>query len=172
MIDWEGILRRDGPAVWKTAWKVLGDRADADECFQEACLAAVEYSKKNKVQQWRPFLHRLATTRAIDRLRQRARRRRRETPLTPDLNLTGGASPPQLAEESEQVDRLRLAITELPPKQAEAFCLFHMSGWSYAEIADALNVSSDLVGVWLQRGRDRLRKILTNGQDAKNEVPS
>src|ERR1700683_2615192 len=86
MIDWEGILRREGPAVWKTAWKVLGNRADADECFQEACLAAVEYSKKNAVKQWRPFLHRLATTRAIDRLRKRARWRRRESQLPPDLD--------------------------------------------------------------------------------------
>jgi RNA polymerase sigma-70 factor, ECF subfamily len=172
MIDWEGILRREGPAVWKTAWKVLGNRADADECFQEACLAAVEYSKKNAVKQWRPFLHRLATTRAIDRLRKRARWCRRESQLPPDLDLAGGASPLQAAQEAEQAAKLRSALTELPPKQAEVFCLFYMSDWSYAEIAEGLNVSADLVGVWLQRGRDRLRKMLAEGKDAKSEVAS
>jgi RNA polymerase sigma-70 factor (ECF subfamily) len=171
MIDWEGIVRREGPAVWKTAWKVLGNRADADECFQEACLAAVEYSKKHEVEQWRPLLHRLATAKAIDRLRQRVRRRGRESPVVPEHLTAAGVSPLQSAIENELAERLRWALAQLAPKQAEAFCLFHMSGWSYAEIAASLDVSADLVGVWLQRTRDRLRKILDE-KDAISEVAS
>ena len=46
MTDWDDILNRDGPAAWKTAWRVLGNRADADECFQEACMAAFEFAAK------------------------------------------------------------------------------------------------------------------------------
>ena len=40
MPDWREILSRDGPAAWRTAYRLLGNRADADECFQEACMAA------------------------------------------------------------------------------------------------------------------------------------
>ena len=37
MPDWQELMNRDGKAVWQTAYRLLGNRADADECFQEAC---------------------------------------------------------------------------------------------------------------------------------------
>jgi len=172
MIDWERILREVGPAVWKTAWKVLGNRADADECFQEACMAAVEFSRKNTVQHWPSLLHRLAANRAIDRLRQRVRRRGRESLIDQDQLAAGDATPVQLAQDSEFAARLRSALTELPPKHAEAFCLFHMSGWTYVQIAESLSITPDLVGVWLQRARERLRIVLAGAKEAVSEVKS
>jgi RNA polymerase sigma-70 factor, ECF subfamily len=172
MIDWEEILRHDGPSVWMTAWNVLGNRADADECFQEACLAAVEYSKKHTVFRWSSFLHRLATARAIDRLRQRVSRNRRDNAIPLENRMSASASPLQLAMDGERAERLRWALAQLAPKQAEAFCLFHMNDWTHAEIALELNVSADLVGVWLGRTRDRLRKILADGKSTINEVKS
>jgi RNA polymerase sigma-70 factor, ECF subfamily len=172
MIDWDGMLKREGPAVWKTAWKVLGNQADADECFQEACLAAVEYSKTHVVRQWRPLLHQMATARAIDRLRQRIRRKSRESPFPQDGLASAAASPLQLAQDAELAVRLRQALIDLPHKQAQVFCLFHMSGWSYLEIAENLNVSTDLVGVWLLRAREHLRKTLSGKKDAMSEVAS
>ena len=42
MPDRQEIVSRDGDAVWRTAYRYLGNRADADECFQEAFLAAWE----------------------------------------------------------------------------------------------------------------------------------
>ena len=41
MPDWDEILTRDGPAVWRTAYRIVGNRADADECVQEAFLSAL-----------------------------------------------------------------------------------------------------------------------------------
>src|SRR5258705_9978452 len=81
MIDWEGIVSRDGPAVWRTAYRLLGNRADADECFQETFLAALSFSRRSIVDNWGALLHRLATARAIDRLRQRQRRSTRQEML-------------------------------------------------------------------------------------------
>src|SRR5580765_6378326 len=78
MTDWDEILKRDGPSAWKTAWRVLGNRADADECFQDACLAAFEYSRTQEVRNWRALLQRMANAKAVDRLRLRIRQRPRE----------------------------------------------------------------------------------------------
>src|SRR5208337_2441666 len=39
MPDWQEILSRDGPAAWRTVYRLLGNRAEADECFQKQCLA-------------------------------------------------------------------------------------------------------------------------------------
>jgi RNA polymerase sigma-70 factor (ECF subfamily) len=168
MIDWEGILSRDGPAVRRTAWRVLGNRADADEVYQEAFLAAVEYSRKHEVSHWRALLQRLATVRAIDKLRQRMRRRGREEILRDDSIESSDVTPSQSSENAELSAKLRAALTKISPKQAEVFCLFHLDGWSYPEIAEHLAISSDVVGVWLHRARGQLRELLSE----MNEVSS
>jgi RNA polymerase sigma-70 factor (ECF subfamily) len=160
MIDWEGIASRDGPAVWRTAWRVLGNRADADEVLQEAFLGAVEYSRTHDVLHLRAMLHRLASARAIDRLRQRVRRKGREDALPEDVLQDSGAPPSKRSEDAELSAQLRSALGKLNPKQAEVFCLFHLNGWTYPEIAEHLAISNDVVGVRLHRARGRLRELL------------
>ena len=78
MIDWEGILSRDGPAVWRCACRLLGRADEAEECFQETFVAAMEAFARGPVRNERALLLRLATARAMDRLRARYRRRSRE----------------------------------------------------------------------------------------------
>jgi RNA polymerase sigma-70 factor (ECF subfamily) len=160
MPDWQAILDREGPVVWRTVYRILGHHADAEECFQETFLAALAVSRRAPVQCWRALLQRLAAARAIDRLRQRQRRGGREKTADWDT-LSGPVSPPsQSAEEAELTDRLRAALVQLPPQQAEVFCLHCLEGWSYQEIAQHLNLSIDAVGVSLHRARQRLRELL------------
>src|SRR5271157_4030771 len=77
MPDWREILSRGGPAAWRTAYRLLGNRANADECFQEACVAALVVSRRELVHNWRGLLQRLAVARSVDRLRVRKRARYR-----------------------------------------------------------------------------------------------
>jgi RNA polymerase sigma-70 factor (ECF subfamily) len=159
-VDWETILRDDGPAVWRTAWRVLGSDSDADECFQETFVAALEYAKSGRaVHHWRALLQRIATTRAIDRLRRNVSMRNREAELTGD-HPSSSRSPDALLESAELSAALRRALGRLPQGQAEVFCLFHIEGWSYRDIAGEMSVTTDLVGVWLQRAKRRLRELL------------
>jgi RNA polymerase sigma-70 factor (ECF subfamily) len=99
--------------------------------------------------------------RSMDRLRQRYRRRGRETTAEWDDHAAGDASPAQCAEAAELSERLRNALAELPVKQAEAFCLFNLEGWTYQEIGVQLNCSIDNVGVLLHRARTKLRQRLS-----------
>src|SRR4051812_17758488 len=143
MPDWREILSRDGRAVWQTACRLLGNRADADECFQEAFLAALEFSRRKDVQNWRALLQRLVTARALDRLRRRRRQAARQQAADWD-SLPGHAPTPlQSAEDAELSERLRTALGRLPSKQAEAFFLHCLEGWSYQEVAEQLAVSLD-----------------------------
>ncbi len=156
MPDWQEILSREGPAVWRTAYRILGNRADADECFQEAFLAALEVSRRERVKQWRALLQRLATASAVDRLRERVRRRSREQPA--DISALCDAEPqPPDAELSE---RLCVAIARIPRKQAQVFSLHCLDDWSYQEIAGHMGISINAVGVLLHRGRKHLRRLL------------
>jgi RNA polymerase sigma-70 factor (ECF subfamily) len=160
MPDWQEILSRDGRAVWQTAYRILGNRADAEECFQEAFLAALEFSRREEVQHWRALLLRLVTARAVDRLRRRRRQAARQQAADWDTLPDHAPTPPQIAEDAELSECLRTALGRLPSKQAEAFCLHCLEGWSYQEVARQLAVSVGSVGVLLHRARKRLRQLL------------
>lgn len=166
MPDWAEIIERDGGAVWRTAHRLLGNRADADECFQEVFLAALEVSRREPVREWGALLRRLATARALDRLRRRYRRGTGGP--TPDWEDLPGPSPSpsQAMEDAELAGSLREALADLPPNQAEAFVLHHVEDWSYKEIAGHLAISVDAVGVLLHRARARLRHRLESSADA------
>jgi RNA polymerase sigma-70 factor (ECF subfamily) len=160
MPDWDDILRREGPAVWRTAYRVLGNQADAEDCFQETFLAAVQVARREPVQSWSALLQRLATARAVDRLRQRCRRGGHAEVADWDAVPGPAPLPSQGAEERELTERLREALARIPARQAEVFCLHCLEGWSYQEIARQLGVSTDAVGVLLHRARQRLRELL------------
>jgi RNA polymerase sigma-70 factor, ECF subfamily len=171
MIDWERIVHDDGPAVWRTAQRLLGNRADADECFQETFAAAVELTRRadaGPIRKWRSLLVRLATARAVDRLRQRIWRTSRETSDETAVDRLvdhhDSSRPHVRAEQAEMSVRLRAALAHLPPKQADAFCLHCLEGWSYREVAEHLEESIDHVGVLIHRARaalqDRIASIL------------
>jgi RNA polymerase sigma-70 factor (ECF subfamily) len=162
MIDWDAIIRDDGPVVWRTCFRLLANRADADECFQEVFADAVMLARKSAgdVRSWRAMLIRLATARAVDRLRQRVRRSSREAGgmdvvALPDRRIE--SRPEERAENAETAQRLRVALAHLPPKQADAFCLHCLEGFSYREVSEQMNESVDHIGVLISRARAELR---------------
>jgi RNA polymerase sigma-70 factor (ECF subfamily) len=164
MADWEGILRDEGPAVWRTLWRLLGHRADVDECFQETFLGALEYARRENVRHWSALLQRVATTKAVDRLRQRYRSRGAvDDSIDADVVASSRPGPVELVVAAEQTERLRRALARLPEVQAEAFCLHALSGWSYDEIGRQTGMSSSAVGVTIHRARKRLRELLGEG---------
>jgi len=160
MIDWDELLRREGTAVWRTAFRLVRNQADADECFQETFLAALEVSARQSVGNWPALLQQLATRRAIDRIRKRLRRRRYEE--IADLALAEGSAsdPSQPAESAELTAALRWALAQLPPQQVEMFCLHELEDWSCQQIGDRMGMSANAVGVSLHRTRSKLQELL------------
>lgn len=160
MVDWDGIIDREGPAVWRTVCRLLTHRADAEECFQETFLAALQLWRRQPVRSPRAVLQRLATARAIDRLRQRYRAAGRRDEGSLNGVADRAPSPGDHAVAAELADSLRAALVGLPAKQADAFCLHSLDGYSYSEVADAMGISVDSVGVLLHRARASLRERL------------
>ena len=161
MTDWPAIVARHGGAVWYTAYRLLGNADDAEDCFQETFVSALRVSRRHEVRSWAGLLRRLATARALDRLRQR-RRRTRGRGVVADWEAVPSPNPgPGLqAEAAELSARLRRALSRLPAKQAQVFCLRCLEGMSYEEIAAELGIKPNAVGVLLHRGRARLRDLL------------
>ena len=162
MPDWNAIVGSEGPAVWRTIWRLVRNRADADECFQETFLSALKLGQDHTVQNWRALLTRIATARAVDRLRQRSRQSNREEPADFESIEDREIKPHDRAISRELADRLRQALARIPPRQAEVFSLACIDQWSYEQIAGHLGISVDSVGVLVHRARARLREMLVS----------
>ncbi len=161
MTDWQEVVEQHGQVVWQAAYRLLDNHADASDCFQKVFLDAVQVTRREPVRQWPALLRRMATARALDLLRDRYRRRSRSEPMAAAAEATTDTPlPEQEAEVAELSDHLRLALTRLPARQAEAFCLRWIEGMSYEEISERLEVDTNHVGVLLNRARKRLRQLL------------
>ena len=161
MTDWSEVVRQHGPIVWKTAWRLLGNQADAADCFQDAFLAALEVSAREPVLHWAALLRRLATRKALQRLRQRYRGADRLVALDDSPPLAApGPGPDRAAEAAELSERLRDALADLDDRQATVFCLARLDGLSYEEIAAQLGLTVNHVGVLLNRARSQLQRRL------------
>jgi RNA polymerase sigma-70 factor (ECF subfamily) len=172
MTDWPAIVQEFGPLVWRTTYRLLGNHADAADCFQRAFLSAVEAEAAGPVRNWPGLLRRLATTRALEQLRQRKRSAARFAPLgdTPPADPVA-PDPPGLAAAGELADRLRDALAEIEPVQAQVFCLVCLDGLSYREAADQLGVTPNHAGVLLNRARAALRDRLAAFDPDREPAP-
>ena len=162
MTDWESIVEEYRPLVWQAAYRVLGNEADAADCFHEAFIPALEVARREQVRNWAALLRRLATTRALDRLRQRRRRAAHFDVMPEEMPLEGDDPEPfEMVEATELSERLRTALAHLPEQQGQVFCLRFLENQSYREIARQLEIKSSAVGVLLHRARSRLRELLS-----------
>ena len=165
MTNPQDLLRQHGGLVWQTVYRLLAHDADAADCFQETFLSAMEVARRQEVRNWPGLLHRLATTRALDCLRRRYREANRRIELTDwDELPASAANPAYQAQASELAEHLRQALGQLPAQQSEVFCLRHLSGLNYEQIASEMDISVDVVGVTLHRARGRLRELLAPGR--------
>jgi RNA polymerase sigma-70 factor (ECF subfamily) len=163
MTDWDTIVTEHGPAVWRTAYRLLNNEADASDCMQEAFVAAVHVSRRETVRSWPALLKRLATRRSLDRLRARIRESARrgaavELASVPD----GDDGPVRRRELCELAGRVGQALSSLPARQAEVFCLRHLSDMSCQEIAEQLDLGQSNVRMLLHRARSKLRELLAD----------
>jgi RNA polymerase sigma-70 factor (ECF subfamily) len=169
--DWQVIVKDYGPTVWQTAYRLLGNHADAADCFQDTFLAAFELARTQPVRSFPGLLVRLATTRAIDRLRQRGRGRRHVADCRDGEETVGpGPDPAGHAQNQELAVRLREAIGRLPPQEADVFCLRYLHDMSYRQIARELKIGINVVGVALYRAKARLRQALAAPPTQHDEV--
>ena len=159
-IDWPAMVRDFGPLVWKTASRLLHNEADVSDCFQETFVSALEFSRKQTVTNWPGLLQRIATARALDVLRRRGRNRIVADNDLDDRHPSRNPGPAQQAEDADLAERLRRALTDLPAQQSQAFCLRHLDGMDYVEIASQMQITVDAAGSLLHRARARLGEML------------
>jgi RNA polymerase sigma-70 factor (ECF subfamily) len=149
----EQLYRQYSDLVYRTARRITGEAADAEDVLQTVFLrvlsrgdAAVEPTSAEA------YLRRAATNASIDVLRRRYSHA--ETPLDDLIRQPSEEGAPLLKE------RLRRAIAGLSPEDAELFLLRSVEGWSTLELAKQFQIERGTVGSRLFRIRQALQKAI------------
>ena len=142
-------------AGYRVAFRLLGSREDAADCAQEACArACADWAKLTKAGNPAPWVVRVTSNLAIDRLRRAQRSRAHAVDRTP------AAFDP----DPERLDLYR-ALDALPKRQRDVIVLRHLADLSEAAVAEVLGLSVGTVKSNASRGRDALRAVLTIEED-------
>ena len=143
------------------AYRVLGDRAEAEEVVQDVFLqlwrSSVRYDERRG--RFTSWLFVMARNRALDRLRARSSRPAAgEPPIAREPS--GGADAERLVLDSERERRVHRAMAELPEPQRLAIELSFYRGLSHSEIARELAQPIGTVKSRMNRALATLRTSL------------
>jgi RNA polymerase sigma factor (sigma-70 family) len=138
--------------VFRTAYRITGNAADAEDVLQTVFLRLLHRSSSDTLQSEESYLRRAAINAALDVLRSRQSDRTVEL-----FDLPGGKG---LNETADLRRALAQALSKLEPRSAEVFTLRFLEGFTNPQIAAMLGISQVLVAVIVHRARRQLRKEL------------
>ena len=152
------LLVQHQRAVFNIAFRMMGNRQEAEDVAQESFVKAYQaLDRFDRDRPFAPWLYRITTNTALNWIK----RRRPEAELEDEtLHVSAAGSPEEQAIAAEASDRLRKAVTALPPNYRAAIELRHFQGLSYQEMSETLGVPLSDVKSWLFRARRKLRETL------------
>ncbi|UOF91938.1 RNA polymerase sigma factor SigW [Fodinisporobacter ferrooxydans] len=161
------IVERYKDKLYNVAFRMLGNRQEAEDAVQEAFLRAYAnlktYDSSYKFTTW---IYRIITNLSIDRLRKRKIDESLDAANDPDeISLYHTISSDELTPEEEIVrsetqDEVQSAILQLPPAYRATILLKYVHDRSVQEISEILRIPAATVKTRLHRGREALKGIL------------
>lgn len=159
------LTRRLAPRAFGVAYRVLGDRAEAEDAAQEAMMRLWRMAPD-----WQPgtakvstWLYRVTLNLCLDiKRRRRGGMARLDDVAEPS---DPGASATERLQQAERADALQSALNTLPDRQRQAVVLRHLEGLSNPEIAEAMDISTEAVESLTARGKRALSRALAGRRD-------
>ncbi len=155
---YDRLVRRYLPRAYTVAFRVSGNRQDAEDLVQDGFMAA--YRSIDRFETGRPFgpwLYRIIINAAVSHLRREGRR---QTESLPEHTSAAGPTPLGNAVRGEVREQFRRTLAELPEKQRLAVQWHDVDGFTAEEIGESLGVPSGTVRWHLHQARQTLRKAL------------
>ncbi|MDH4085226.1 MAG: sigma-70 family RNA polymerase sigma factor [Nitrospira sp.] len=158
------LIERHASTIVSLAYRMVGNRAEAEDLAQEAFLTAFKalstFRSDSKFSTW---LYRIGVNKCKDWLRAK---RPGKGPADLDVDealdthVAEMRTPERLLSQQQVAQELEQAIQRLPPLYREAFVLKHVEGCSYEEMQAVLGVSSDTLKMRVYKGRLQLSREL------------
>jgi RNA polymerase sigma-70 factor, ECF subfamily len=162
------LYDRYGAALYAVAYRIVGQRADAEDvvldAFAQAWRDAPRFeAHRGSVAGW---LTMIARSRALDLVRARSRRERITASAAADRPGTSPAmsdfrpDPAGALDHAERLRHVHEALETLSPPQRQAIELAYFEGLSQSEIAERLQEPLGTVKTRVRLGMQKLRECL------------
>lgn len=159
------LTQRLLPRVLGQAFRMLGERAEAEDVAQDAMLRLWKIApdwRENEAQV-STWLYRVTANLCTDRLRKRRGAVGLDQIAEPEDPVPGVAAQMQTTARQKA---LSAALATLPERQAEAVALRHLEGLSNPEIAEIMDITVTSVESLTARGKRALAAALADQKDA------
>lgn len=158
------LYDRYAPRVYAVVRRIAADDDLAQDYAQEAWIRAIRalptFRGDARFSTW---LHRIAVNAALQALRKRETRTRREAPV-PDQLPVAPASRDSLLRK-----RLERALDALPEGMRQVLILHDVEGYTHEEIGDVLGVTSGTSKSQLFKARTKMRAMLASVSGSAQE---
>lgn len=157
--DLEQVFRDHYGQVYRAAYRITGNPADAEDVLQTVFLRLTRRGAETRVDTMGSYLHRAAVNAALDLMR--SRHHARGLPLEdaePEALESPGASPEREQSSAELREWLRRTVARFGPQAAEIFALRFFEEIENIEIARMLGTSQSAVAVTVHRIRERIQR--------------
>jgi RNA polymerase sigma-70 factor (ECF subfamily) len=154
--DFNRLVEEHGPALYRLAYRLIGDRHEAEDIVQETFRSA--WKSRERFQQGlgeRAWLVAILRRRTADYWRRSGAQKKRtgSAGLPPDLP---SPEPP----DQGYIDPIQRALDQLPEELRETFLLVVVGELTHQQAAEMLGVPIGTVLSRVSRARVRLREAL------------
>ncbi|MGH3414766.1 MAG: RNA polymerase sigma factor SigE [Marmoricola sp.] len=168
---WDEIVTRHSDRVYRLAYRLTGNRHDAEDLTQEVFVRVFRSLSSYSPGTFEGWLHRITTNLFLDQARRKSRIRFDGLPDDADNRLPGSGSGPEAANLDQTFDAdVEQALMSLPADFRAAVVLCDVEGLSYEEIAEVLDVKMGTVRSRIHRGRTMLREALSHRAPTRGRV--
>jgi RNA polymerase sigma-70 factor (ECF subfamily) len=165
------LVERHSQNIFRLAYRMMGNRPDAEEVVQEAFLRAYQKLGQFAAQaNFGTWVYRIAANCAIDRMRQRKKEEARKVEpanheegmeTDPVMHVPdAGPTPERLTHNVELRKQMEIALAALSHSERTAFVMRHWEGCAIEEIAEVLKSSSGAAKNTVFRAVQKLRLAL------------
>ncbi|WP_300403535.1 RNA polymerase sigma factor SigE [Nocardioides sp.] len=161
--SWDEIVARHSDRVYRLAYRLTGNRHDAEDLTQEVFVRVFRSLSTYTPGTFEGWLHRITTNLFLDQARRKQRIRFDALSDERADRLTSGSPAPEAAYADRTFDDdIEQALATLPPDFRVAVVLCDVEGLAYEEIADILGAKLGTVRSRIHRGRAMLRTALAH----------
>ena len=160
---WEEIVTEHTDRVYRLAYRLTGNKADAEDLTQETFVRVFRSLDRYQPGTFEGWLHRITTNLFLDGARRRSRLRFDALGESAERVQASDRTSPERGFEHENLDvDIQEALNALKPQFRAAVVLCDIEGLSYEEIGATLGISTGTVRSRIHRGRAQLREALAH----------
>jgi RNA polymerase sigma-70 factor (ECF subfamily) len=161
--SWDDIVRQHADRVYRLAYRLSGNRSDAEDLTQETFVRVFRSLADYTPGTFEGWLHRITTNLFLDMVRRRQKIRFDALAEDASERLASDEPGPERAYEQNNLDpEIQRALDALPADFRAAVVLCDLEGLTYEEIALTLDIKVGTVRSRIHRGRVLLREALAH----------